>query len=328
MFQGIKMDYSKILKAAGGLVIGMAIASNALAVPRLQLFIEAADYETALENPADPETWAKLGTDSFRLWVLGDVDPTFRMRDVKFVASFADGLAPVLGFTPSKENNAHGFADFTTPVAVSGPFASQFDDFDNDAENWSNSGANDGPMGPHGMLTTGRTAVEWNLGMFDEYTTTKIADFASFSFPYNDTGAPHNDDKAEASDNWFPNPSNQKGQINVYDMEVSGLPVGAQVHFDVYGIVQERRCLASYHGNCTGYSDWADRNTDHDDDEDDDDHDFPPGDLSLAYVNAPFSHDARWEQIDEIPAPGAAVLMLGGLGGLGWMHAWRRKQAA
>ncbi len=288
------MTINRILTAAGAAAVGLTMATSAMAIPKLQLFIEGADYETAAENPSDPETWAKLGTTSFRLWVLGDTSSTYRIRDVKFVASYADGLTPGLAFTPTT-TSGHGFTDTTTPVAVSGPFASPFTDFDTDAENWSTP---TGPMGAHGMLTAGRTAKEWNLGMF-ELVDSQLGD--------SQPGV-----AVEASDNWFPTPSSGfEGQINVYNVLVSGLPVGAQVHFDVYGRVQEYKCISS----CTGHSSspvygWADA------------FDGP----NPVYVNAPFSHDARWEEIASIPEPASVSLFGAGLLGIGYFG--RRRRAA
>lgn len=309
------MAYGKIIMAASTVIVGLYSATPAMAIPALQLFIEGADYETAAENSNDPETWAKLGTDSFRLWVIADTSETFRIRDVKFVASYADGLSPSLGFSPTTTGGVNGFTDGSTPVDPDGllndilPQGSPFEEGGTDAENWSHGGPGDGPdpIGPldqHGLLTAGRTAVEWNLGLFD-LIDSPIADFKP-------------SDPVEAGDNWLPATTSHTGQINVYNMAINGLAPGQQVHFDVYGVAQERVvCTSGETVGCVLNSDgnqykWVDK--------------YKPGRIAtLEYVNAPYSHDARWEQI-EIPTPGTAALVLSGLSGIGWFA--RRRKAA
>jgi hypothetical protein len=79
-----------------------------------------------------------------------------------------------------------------------------------------------------------------------------------------------------------PYPSAQStGQINVYEVQAFGLDPGQMVHFDVFGTACDSQ------NNCE------------------------------EYIN-PFSHDARWEQAEAVPAPGALALLGFGLIGLGW----------
>lgn len=303
-----------------GVALGLLMSSSAMAVPSLQLFIEQADYETPAENSVDSSTWAKLGTTSFRLWVMGDIssgNPNVlnRLRDVTFVASFASTLSPGLQFTPAVTSVAlSGFADPSMPSDPDDGSGDQINVYPNSADIPGDPISNHSPFG-----APGRTAVTWNLGMFNLQDSP--------------LGNVEPSTAVEAIDNWFASPLSQMGQINVYDMLVSGMPVGAQAHFDVFGVLQKlvttygngTTCLNVQNGNgpnagqCTLYNqvvvseEWVD----------------VMNGSNLSYVSSANSHDARWEQIAEqsldVPEPMALSLM--GLGLIG-VAGFRRKRAA
>jgi hypothetical protein len=91
------MAINRLLTLASATAIGLTMATGAMAVPALQLFIEGATYGDF--GPYE-DTWAKTGTTGLRLWVLAQ-QPAY---DVHLVVSYnqLSGNNPGLEFTRVK----------------------------------------------------------------------------------------------------------------------------------------------------------------------------------------------------------------------------------
>lgn len=202
-----------------GVAAALLLAMPAMAVPKLQLYIEGATYDDT------EESWVLVGTGSFRLWVIGSRNGVFEdedgnvelhegaIFDVHLSAVFDTGLTPTLQFTPSTAT-LPGWTDPSTPSDPDEPPAGPAGPFDGGTPDLV------GPPGPsslpsHDEYGAGRTWFEWALGDFDTF------DSPTGDFIQN-----------------FPSPSGTNAaQINVYDVLVSGLDPFDKVHFDAYGYV-------------------------------------------------------------------------------------------
>ncbi len=183
-----------------------AVSTPCYAIPALQIYLEGATYDS------DSETWVASGSDTLRLWVIGDVGSVGTIADVKLSVAYDAAFTPTFTFTPSQTGGYLGYTDATTPVAptytqtqvvvdASGPFPLLGDG---------------SSLPPHDVFLPGTAWQEFSLGDFAS-TDSAIADFT-----------------ADSSDSLVPQTGDKSGQINVYDITITGVPSGFTVHFDAY----------------------------------------------------------------------------------------------
>src|SRR5688572_501687 len=183
----------------------LGLASPALAVPILQLYVEGADYDAATE------TWTLTGADTIRLWTIGNVDgPGSKgtIEDVKLSIAYDAGALPTFSLTPTTTG---GYGGFTDPSTADAPTLIQT------RTDGSVPLLGDGsPLPSHGEYGSQTWWQEFMLGDFTQ-TDSPVADFID-AFP-----------TAEYTD---------AGQINVYEIGVSGYT--GTIHFDLYDHVQSQ----------------------------------------------------------------------------------------
>jgi len=191
------------LKTAIVLASILCLASWASADPLLQLYVEGATY-------AGDDTWT-LGptSDPIRLWVIGNVStPSGKgtIFDVKLAVAYATGLNPTISLTPATTAGGdYAFiADPSTPVVPT---------FLQTVTDGSIPKMGDGTAIPSGgVFGPGTSWSEYSLG-----------DLAMHDSPVGDFITT------------FPSTLTQNaGQINVYEISISGVPDGTSVYFDAY----------------------------------------------------------------------------------------------
>lgn len=195
------MRVSARLKGAVGAwllaVVLAGLASPAGAVPALQFFIEDATYDSV------SETWVVATSGAFTLWVIADVEKKGAIEGVTLSAAVS--TSEISGGSISLTSTTADPSLITDPSIPDPPTGtSNFPSAD---------GAipvrGDGTALPtHGIYGSGTSFFEWNLGDFT-LTDSPVGDFID-SFP-----------------STFPT----NGQINAYDVSVSGFSL---VHFDAY----------------------------------------------------------------------------------------------
>ena len=228
-------------------------APTASAVPALQVYIEGATYDD------HEESW-KITSPSnapLRLWAVGNVDGNGGkgpITDVRAAFAYSSGAGNVtIDITPTTTGNFGGFTDTSVPNAPT-LIATNTDGSQPEL-------SRDKKLSKHGVYGSGNHFQEWALGDFT-LIDSPIADFME-AFP-------------EA-------PVEASGQINAYDINVTGLTEGEWIHVDLYGSILNSRGR-------------------------------------VKQVFAPYSHDAEFTLLaagpignTEVNAPGAMLIFAAGL---------------
>ncbi len=254
-------------KILGSIAIVAMVASPAMAIPTLQLYIEGAAYDQT------SETFSRDGFTGIRLWVIGtgyDKALPPEIADVKLAAAYnatASNVTITLKGSVVNDSVFAGFNDNTTPQDVLTPWivdtVGGTPDF-----HFSN-----GQDPAHGIYGVGTTWQGFQLGDFTGQVEV-TPDFLDF---VNSDGTI--DTPTGSGDSHL-------GQINVYDVMIAGTGL-EWLHFDAYDHITTQIGPARAPNN------------------------------KISYEFAPFSHDAEGNNV--VPAPGAALLVVIGLGLVGWV---------
>ncbi|MCB2106711.1 MAG: choice-of-anchor N protein [Rhodobacteraceae bacterium] len=277
-------------------VIGITnlASQSAYAIPMLQLFIESEQGDGSIDQNTywdpDTQTWARVGNTPFYVWgVVKTSSPTrsYTWSQLNFTA-----VGPSNYFDADLSNGVFSATATGVGGTVGGFTVSAGPNFgvSTDPANPLPSGymaptaaGTDECCGPaftlpsHGEYGNGLTWAYWDL-LGGGTLSGGTAPLGQFQ-PDNTT--------EPFFDNGFnyPDPiTNQTGYIFRYYVNPIGLAPSDIVHFDLWGYVND--CDPGKK-NCEGY------------------------------YFAPFSHDAQWQQAEEVPVPGALALFGLGLVGIG-----------
>jgi len=169
----------------------LVVTATASAEPVLQLYLEGGTYDPTSES------WVVQGSgESVRLWVIGQSP----ISNVKLSVAYSASATPAISLAGSTTG---GFGGFTDPSAPADPTLIQT------VTDGSSPVLSSGSSLPsHGVYRDGVAWQEFALGDFT-LNDSPIADFIDS----------------------LPAPGNKTGQINVYEVSVSG---AVPIHFDVY----------------------------------------------------------------------------------------------
>jgi len=186
---------SRWLVACAGLATLVAVAAPVHALPILQMYIEGATYDQ------DTESWV-TDQSSLTLWVIGDVGDAGPILDVQLTAAYLTGEIGSVDIIPTTASGYYDPSQSPTPVLNPTVGADGTLPIMSSGE----------PLPAHGIYGPGTSFHQWGLGDMT-LTDSAIGDFSG-SFPTT-----------------FPS----SGQINAYDIRISGY---SMVHFDTFNHVE------------------------------------------------------------------------------------------
>jgi hypothetical protein len=163
------------------------------------LYIEGATYDS------ETETWVATGGDTVRLWCIGAVDDFGTIENVRLAVSYVPGTDPVnISLTPTQADGDGSYMGVNDPSTPAAPTYIQTVN-DGSAPVLGDGGS----LADHGIFN--QPGVEWQEFMLGDFTLTdsNIGDFI----------------------NAFPTELNKDGQVNVYEVAITGVD---EVHFDLY----------------------------------------------------------------------------------------------